>query len=153
MFSRRHKSQHHVDGRRRKQDTLSSALGDLGLIASPRSARSAGPRFRPESSATDAPFHLEGMHLTSRANLIYAPLTTMRRDSFLQHPPSSSFSVLLFPPPDNDCFPLSILFSRVANFDLLQAIPLATQPHAVPLLSTEGGLQVLPAPLPLHLEE
>ncbi|KAJ4858951.1 pleckstrin homology domain-containing protein [Trichoderma breve] len=36
MFSRRHKSQHHVDGRRRKQDTISSALGDLGLIASPR---------------------------------------------------------------------------------------------------------------------
>ncbi|KAL7946267.1 hypothetical protein V8C42DRAFT_29953 [Trichoderma barbatum] len=59
MFSRRHKSQHHVDNRRKKSD-ISSALGDLGLIASPRSARSAGPRFRPESSATDAPFHLEG---------------------------------------------------------------------------------------------
>lgn len=58
MFSRRHKSQH-VDSRRKKGD-FSSTLGDLGLIASPRSTRSAGPRFRPESSATDAPFHLEG---------------------------------------------------------------------------------------------
>ncbi|KAL6802002.1 hypothetical protein J3E68DRAFT_434971 [Trichoderma sp. SZMC 28012] len=68
MFSRRHKSQHHVDGRRRKQDTISSALGDLGLIASPRSARSAGPRFRPESSATDAPFHLEASRSTVTLN-------------------------------------------------------------------------------------
>ncbi|PNP50952.1 hypothetical protein THARTR1_08573 [Trichoderma harzianum] len=31
-----------------------------------------------------------------------------------------------------------------------RAIPLATQPHAAPFLSSEGGLQALPVPLPLE---
>ncbi|KAM0263497.1 hypothetical protein ACHAQJ_001115 [Trichoderma viride] len=61
MFSRRHKNQHLFDGGRKKNHDLSSALGDLGIIASPRSTRSGGLRFRPGSSATDAPpFHIEG---------------------------------------------------------------------------------------------
>ncbi|KAM0485910.1 hypothetical protein ACHAPX_000606 [Trichoderma viride] len=60
MFSRKHKNQP-FEGLRRKNSDLSHALGDLGIIASPRSTRSVSSRFRPGSSATtDAPFHLEG---------------------------------------------------------------------------------------------
>lgn len=153
MFSRKHKNQP-FDGLRRKNSDLSHALGDLGIIASPRSTRSVSSRFRPGSSATtDVPFHLEGTLLISHAGFIYAPpLHIVYAPRFVPLAPlfvsplASTWRWLLMP--------YYILEKKVTNRNPIQAnLSTILQQHAAPSLSNEGGLQATPLPAPLHLEE